>query len=156
MAGWAAGRLIMGTQFANVSCTHGAPMGRREDGYLETRVRGFVRLFRVRLNSGGYDDGGAYWGTGEALWCALDGDGNRQFVRAPSRFLAAVKLDIPARALRSGLAGWSDTYCHYADNRHLLERHGISTHSFVEWAKWSGAAMGQDPRAYRMFSRKGA
>ena len=137
-------------QFENVSSHYGAPMGRRADGYLETRIKRYVRLFRVRINQQGYDDGGAYWGIGEPLFCAIDGDGNRQFIRAASRFLAAVKLDIPASALKSGIPGWTNTYCHYADNRPLLKRHGITVNDFFEWAKWSGVAMGQDPNDYQL------
>ena len=138
------------SQFENVSSRYGAPLGRREDGHLETRVKRFVRLFRVRINSGGYDDGGAYWGIGEPLFCAIDGDGNRKFTRAPSRFLAAVKLDIPAPALKSGPPGWANQYCHYADNRPLLKLHGVTENDFFEWAEWSSVAMGQDPNDYQM------
>lgn len=137
------------SQFEQVSCRYGAPMGRREDGHIETRVKRFVRLFRVRINSGGYDDGGAYWGIGEPLFCAIDDDGNRQFVRARSRFLAAVKLDIPVPALKAGLSGWVNTYCHYADNRQLLKLHEIAEKDFFEWAKWSGVAMGQNASDYQ-------
>jgi hypothetical protein len=43
----------MGTQFRDVHSAYGAPMGRRHDAPTE----GKVRLFRVRLDSGGYDDG---------------------------------------------------------------------------------------------------
>lgn len=136
-------------QFEQVSSRYGAPMGRREDGHLATRVKRFVRLFRVRINSGGYDDGGAYWGIGDPLFCAIDGDGNRKFIRAPSRFLAAVKLGIPVPALKSGLPGWTNQYCRYADNPGLLKLHGIAQADFREWARWSGVAMGQDPADYQ-------
>ena len=94
----------MKKQFPDVSCRYGAPMGRREDCYLETTEKRFVRLFRVRLDSGGYDDGGAYWGHGPALWCAEDDDGNRQFVRAVSRESAALLLNIPNPALKRRMA----------------------------------------------------
>ena len=137
------------SQFEQVNSRYGAPMGRHAEGYLETRVKRFIRLFRVRINSQGYDDGGAYWGIGEPLFCATDYDGNRKFVRARSRFLAAVKLDIPAPALKVGLPGWVNTYCHYADNRQLLKLHEIDEKAFFEWAKWSGVAMGQDVNDYQ-------
>lgn len=136
-------------QFEQVSSRYGAPMGRREDGYLETRVKRFVRLFRVRINSVGYDDGGAYWGIGGPLFCAIDEDGNRKFTRAPSRFLAAVKLGIPVPALKSGLPGWVNQYRHYADSPALLALHGIGRADFLEWARWSGVAMGQNPADYQ-------
>ena len=138
------------SQFEQVNSRYGAPMGRRANGYLETRIKRHVRLFRVRIDSQGYDDGGAYWGIGEPLFCAIDDDGNRQFVRAASRFLAAVKLDIPMPALKSGMPGWTNTYCHYADNRPLLKLHGVTENDFFEWAKWSGVAMGQDSNDYQL------
>jgi hypothetical protein len=57
------------------------------------------RLAQVRLNNGGYDDGGAYWGHGAPLFvleCETDdADGyrlTRLFMRAPSR--AQLKLDV--------------------------------------------------------------
>lgn len=52
----------------NVSCKYGAPMGRDHHG--SGALAGKVRLRRVRLDSGGYDKGGAYWGHGEPLWYA--------------------------------------------------------------------------------------
>lgn len=52
-----------------VNCTYGAPMGRPE--YLPRHYNGErLHLRRVPLNSGGYDPGGAYWGTGLPLYCA--------------------------------------------------------------------------------------
>lgn len=61
-----------------------------------------VRLFKVNLDSGGYDDGGAYWGAslGDNLYCAVD-DAGRQFVRETSRVRAAIKLHIPNTALKA-------------------------------------------------------
>ena len=137
------------TQFEKVSSRYGSPMGRLDDVCLETRVKRSVRLFRVRIDSGGYDEGGAYWGLGEPLFCAIDGDGNRKFIRAASRFHAAVKLDIPVPALKSGLPNWANQYCRYADNQELLKLHGISPADFFEWAKWSGVTMGQNPADYQ-------
>lgn len=74
-------------QFAKVSCLYGAPMGRPT--YCDT-PDARVRLFRVNLSGGGcYDDGGAYWGSGDwksQLYCARDKDGTVQvFTRAPNR-----------------------------------------------------------------------
>lgn len=87
-------------QFQRVNCSYGAPMGRRSDGYLETGVPRSVRLFRVALDSGGYDNGGAYWGIGAPLWCAIDDGGSRQFLRASTRARAALALDVPRGALK--------------------------------------------------------
>ncbi len=89
----------MGKQFNNVSCAYGAPMGRHSAPDLDT-TRGTVRLFKVNLDSGGYDDGGAYWGHGSPIYCALDRNGDIQTVRADSRAHAAFLLDIPAPSLR--------------------------------------------------------
>jgi hypothetical protein len=72
---------------SNVSSKYGAPMGRDS-----SEPSGKVRLQRVRLDSGGYDSGGAYWGIGQALWCAEDVDGNRKFFRASDREAAKAKL----------------------------------------------------------------
>ena len=79
---------------------YGAPMGRLE--WRDPPVPGRVRVFRVPINSGGYDRGGAYWGLGEPLYCATDGEGFRTFTRAPDR-TAALRLVQPviARAAKS-------------------------------------------------------
>ena len=74
-------------QFPAVSCKYGAPMGRstypfREKGFKD------IHLFKVNLDSGGYDDGGAYWGHGAPLYVAW-GDGAEEvqemFLRASDR-----------------------------------------------------------------------
>lgn len=81
-----------------VSSRYGAPMGRfTGPDYLETSA-GRLHLMRVRLNSGGYDAGGAYWGHGEPLFYVEDQDGNSQYLRASSR--EAAKAEI--------LADWPD------------------------------------------------
>lgn len=72
----------MGKQFHDVSSLRGAPMGRAD---LHEPPQSKVRLFRVRLDAGGYDDGGAYWGLGPPLYCATDDYGFRMFTRAASR-----------------------------------------------------------------------
>lgn len=76
----------------NVSSRYGAPMGRHTGpDYLETSA-GPLHLQRVRLNSGGYDAGGAYWGLGAPLWFVQDQDGNSQFLRAGDRAAAKAKI----------------------------------------------------------------
>lgn len=87
----------MGKQFPNVNSTYGAPMGRVEKGTPQTPKS--VRVFRVRLNAGGYDDGGAYWGHGLPLFCATDGRDYRHFVRAIDRIDAIAALEIPAETI---------------------------------------------------------
>lgn len=132
----------MATKFENVSSSYGAPMGRCQSGFLETDVPRFVRLFRVRLDSGGYDDGGAYWGSGAALWCAIDDDGNRQFVRAIHRERAALMLGIPAPALKRGLQNWATYAVALLDGRAPMPS-DVTRADVIEWMKRSGARMGQ-------------
>lgn len=59
-----------------------------------------VRVFRLPLDSGGYDPGGAYWGSGESLYCATDGQAYREFVRASSRKAAIAKLNLAPEKLK--------------------------------------------------------
>jgi len=86
-------------QFAEVNSQYGAPMGRAEYNQPPTKARK-VRLYMVTLDRGGYDDGGAYWGIGEQLWCAEareDSTGKehyRAFVRAPNRRTAMKELKL--------------------------------------------------------------
>lgn len=129
-------------KFSKVSTRYGAPMGCREDGYLETDIQRFVRLFRVRLDSGGYDDGGAYWGIGSPLWCAEDGDGNRQFIRATSRRDAALALRIPTGALKVGLSDWAHWGMALLDGRAPMPA-DVTKADVIDWLKRCGAAMGQ-------------
>lgn len=77
---------------SKVSCKYGAPMGRSSDALSD--IVGKVHLRRVRLDVGGYDEGGAYWGTGEPLWHAYtEGtDMSEAFFRAPTRDAAKAKL----------------------------------------------------------------
>lgn len=88
----------MSRQFPIVSATYGAPMGRSESPLGEGPRS--VRLFRVHLDSGGYDDGGAYWGHGQALYCAQCDEGGRRFTRAKNRADAARILGIEQFTLK--------------------------------------------------------
>lgn len=63
---------------------YGASMGRGSDF---DGLRGKVHLRHVRLDLGGYDKGGAYWGLGQPLWCAWN-DEAEVFFRADSRGVA--------------------------------------------------------------------
>lgn len=129
----------MAKQFSDVSGRFGAPMGRQADGFLETDLPRFVRLYRVRLDSGGYDDGGAYWGLGEPLWCAEDEDGNRKFIRASSRNRAALVLDIPDKALKRSLDGRGVPYgLALLDGRAPMPG-GITRDQVIDWLQRSGA-----------------
>lgn len=133
----------MTKQFEEVSSRYGAPMGRREAGSIDTSAPRSVRLFRVRLDAGGYDDGGAYWGTGAPLWCAEDDDGNRQFIRAGTRERAALELNIPNPALKRPLPGNGQAYAlAVLDGRAPFPGNGHTRESVIEWLRRSGAAMG--------------
>lgn len=91
-------------QFSDVNSTRGAPMGRPNALGLDDNPWS-IQLFRVRICSQGYDDGGAYWGLdSKSLWCARDSQGNEQFVRAFTRITAAAALEIPNRSLQRGLS----------------------------------------------------
>jgi len=88
----------METPYQRNGCSqYGAQMGRRSDPPMDyTGER--LRLRRVPLNSGGYDPGGAYWGTGGPLWCAWS-DGFEFYTRASSR-----------EGAKAGLAGYVKPY----------------------------------------------
>lgn len=70
--------------------TRGASMGRPNRGALAPEGQKWT-LQRVRLDAGGYDSGGAYWGCGEALYWASCGDVER-FFRAPDRHSAKATI----------------------------------------------------------------
>jgi hypothetical protein len=73
-----------------VNCQYGAPMGRSSDHLsgLIVEPQEKVTLRRIRINSGGYDSGGAYWGLGQPLfWWSItqEGEESSGFLRASSR-----------------------------------------------------------------------
>ena len=88
-------------QFPKVNSRYGAPMGRRDTGTAPIDDIKTVRVFRVRLDSGGYDDGGAYWGDGGPIYCATDGADYFATVRADSRLRAIVDFQLPASCLKT-------------------------------------------------------
>lgn len=90
-------------QLPHVNCKYGAPMGRASYGAPSEEPRS-LRLFQVMIDSGGYDEGGAYWGLGGPLFCAMDGGEYRAFTRAANRNLAAAKLGLKSAWLRQPLA----------------------------------------------------
>jgi hypothetical protein len=80
----------MSTKLSNACSQYGASLGRR-DYHASDRANVSVRLSvaHVRLNSGGYDNGGAYWGVGSPLYRVAgetsDGDTVEFFMRAADR-----------------------------------------------------------------------
>ena len=96
-------------QFAKVDSSRGAPVGRMSYGSIQECFPRTVRLFKVNLDSQGYDDGGAYWGIGAPLWCAIGehydtGFQRRDFTRADSREQAIVLLKIEDGLLIQGIS----------------------------------------------------
>ena len=92
-------------QFTPLNSRYGAPMGRHGSCHYEEIPR-TINLFAVNLDSGGYDDGGAYWGScrhGERLYCARQAASDYlQFIRASRRDAAADLLDLPDWVLIKG------------------------------------------------------
>jgi hypothetical protein len=82
----------MQTSNTPVSCQYGAPLGRYTGPDFLDVDAGKIYLRRVRLDSGGYDSGGAYWGLGAPLWEAMDQDGNGRIFRARDRATAKVLI----------------------------------------------------------------
>lgn len=77
----------MKKQFPDVPAKHGAPMGRRSVGEPGDKP---LKVFKVEMVDGDYDDGGAYWGGGgDPVWClrgeGLDGEPCERFTRARTR-----------------------------------------------------------------------
>lgn len=60
-------------------------------GEAPPRVK--MHLRRIRLDSGGYDSGGAYWGHGAPLWHAMAAEGGLEsFFRAGTREKAKAEV----------------------------------------------------------------
>lgn len=64
--------------------TRGAALGRVS--HYAPPVTRQLALRRIRINSQGYDSGGAYWGIGQPLyWCGSDCGGVDMWFRATDR-----------------------------------------------------------------------
>lgn len=127
-------------QMTKVSTRYGAPMGRPSSPSLNDEPR-TVRLFRVRLDRGGYDDGGAYWGHGAPIWCAMDNEGSMQTVRAGSREAAALSLYIHPKALKMPLARAQSYGFAVLDGRAPMPPDTKREH-VIQWLSDAGVAMG--------------
>lgn len=62
----------------------GAPMGRVAAGCESPDKAARIYASRVRINGGGYDSGGAYWGLGKPLYYVEQG-GRETWIRAADR-----------------------------------------------------------------------
>lgn len=75
-----------------VGSKYGAPMG-RYCGPVDPDTDARFNLFMVRLDRGGYDPGGAYWGVAEPLYYFEASDGTASgYLRANSRTEAKQKV----------------------------------------------------------------
>lgn len=72
-----------------VNCRCGSPMGSANVQGDSTEK---LYLQRIRLDSGGYDPSGTYWGSGQPLYCAFGEDGTESYYRAWSREEAKQKV----------------------------------------------------------------
>ena len=54
-------------------------------GSPQQKLSGKVHLERVRLDNGGYDSTGKYWGVGQPLYRAYDDLDNDSYFRADNR-----------------------------------------------------------------------
>lgn len=70
---------------------YGASMGRGSD--LPDGAEGTLQIRKVPLDQGGYDPGGAYWGTPDNLYMVSDADGRVSYSRGAS--FDAVKARFP-------------------------------------------------------------
>ena len=84
----------------------GAAMG-RPDGttHVSELPPRSVYLSKVKIDSGGYDEGGAYWGIGQPLYCAYSDEqcDYCEYERANSREDAAVRLVLTNEQLKRAL-----------------------------------------------------
>jgi hypothetical protein len=78
--------VTFGSNVTDVNCRYGAPMG-RQDGTVANPT-GPVTVSRVKLDEGGYDEGGAYWGIPDNLFKAEDDNGFVNYFRAQNRMKA--------------------------------------------------------------------
>lgn len=85
-------------KLSKLSMKYGAPMGRRSE-VLDLDEPRSIRLAEIKLDRGGYDSEGAYWGFGQPLYAAEQG-GRHSFVRADTRLAAVAALQIPYKALK--------------------------------------------------------
>lgn len=83
-----------------VSARYGAPMGRTSHTDLrDMPKRPKFSLCRIRLNSGGYDSGGAYWGLGAPLYYAAASRDDTGALIADRYFRASNRAAAKARIL---------------------------------------------------------
>jgi len=88
-----AARTVTGSIYEKGSQYRGAPMGRISRHKPDADTGQKFYLSRVRINSGGYDASGAYWGLGQPLFAYESADGEiSDCIRASDRDSAKAKL----------------------------------------------------------------
>lgn len=88
----------MSSKLPKAYSEYGASMGRSSHHASERGQSIKLHLERVRLDSGGYDNGGAYWGSGDPLWYAHSDNGTEYvgfFFRARDRAAAKAVITTP-------------------------------------------------------------
>jgi hypothetical protein len=100
---------------------YGASMGRRSDLPEDTDER--LEIRRVPIDDGGYDPGGAYWGSGKPLFMVSDEEGRVRYLRA--RDAEDAKREFPHARWTTSSRGPSS-----ADIEDMLS-------AYIEAALWS-------------------
>lgn len=98
---------------------YGASMGRRSD--IDGDSTALLSIRKVPLDQGGYDPGGAYWGTPDNLYMVSDEEGRVAYRRAAS--FDAAKAEFPR-------ATWAPATISQADIADMV-------HGYTECALWS-------------------
>lgn len=98
---------------------YGASMGRGSD--LPEDSAGPLTIRKVPIDAGGYDPGGAYWGSPADLYCVTDEDGRTSYQRAASFDAARAKFP---------RATWAEPSLVAADIEDMLT-------AYIEAALWS-------------------
>lgn len=119
---------------------YGASMGRKSD--LPNDYEGKVTLRAVPLDQGGYDPGGAYWGTPSNLYLLSDAKGRTHYLRADdfdsarrkvARAFPKVTIETPAEVTDADIDDMLEGYMECAlwssigdDDRPLDDTHNTS------------------------------
>jgi hypothetical protein len=120
----------MTKQFPDVHAPRGAPMGRPSHGDPTTEP---AELFKVTLVDGCYDDGGAYWGAPDNLWCLRTSEAEHFLRGTPMGVLEQVKRLWPDICLKDTTAAFEAQV-------------DIVTQHYIIAAIWADCEEGTNPR----------
>lgn len=110
---------------------YGASMGRGSNLPFDTTDK--LEIRRVPIDSGGYDPGGAYWGTGKPLFCVSDDEGHVNYLRA--RDADDAKREFPH-------AKWTASFAFKGPNASDIEE---MLQAYIEAALWSSTDESDEP-----------